>query len=73
MEPIEAPYQGASESHTTRSSTRLQKSEAERNEIWGWGVICPPPSGQHPLLFVYEGDELFLISFLIGAFYRCCC
>lgn len=33
VEPIEAPYRGPSESHTTASSTRLQKSEAERTKI----------------------------------------
>lgn len=31
VEPIEAPYQGPSESHTTANSTRLQKSRKDGN------------------------------------------
>lgn len=48
VEPIEAPYQGPSESHTTASSTRLQKSEAGRTKICreeGKNDIRPPPRG----------------------------
>lgn len=55
-EPIEAPYQGPSESHTTASSTRLQKSEAERMKICKEERekkdIRPPPRGSiHSCLF----------------------
>lgn len=49
VEPIEAPYQGPSESRTTASSTRLQKSEAERTKICREERkkkdIRPPPRG----------------------------